>query len=76
MLKFFNYLKLNYYFINYYYNILVALAKKCVNESYNSTLDQGLAYEKTSFYATFGFNDRNEGMNAFTEKRKPKFEDN
>ena len=49
------------------------LAKESVNYAYNSSLSQGVEYERKLFYSTFSLNDQNEGMEAFIEKRKPKF---
>nr|ACO14710.1 Enoyl-CoA hydratase, mitochondrial precursor [Caligus clemensi] len=51
--------------------LIVRMAKEAVNASYETTLAQGLASEKTLFHATFGTQDRKEGMTAFMEKRKP-----
>jgi enoyl-CoA hydratase len=53
--------------------IIVAMAKQSVNAAYETTLEQGLVFEKTLFYSTFATNDRKEGMAAFIEKRPPKF---
>lgn len=49
------------------------LAKESVNQSYNSTLDQGLVFERKNFYLLFAGEDQKEGMNAFVEKRPPEF---
>ncbi len=49
------------------------LAKESVNYAYNSSLSQGIEYERKLFHSTFSLNDQNEGMEAFIEKRKPKF---
>ncbi len=51
------------------------VAKECVNESFNSSLDLGLLYERRNFHATWALEDRKEGMTAFAEKRKAKFTD-
>ena len=53
--------------------LIVQMAKDAVNASYETTLAQGLNYEKKLFHATFATNDRKEGMSAFVEKRKPAF---
>jgi enoyl-CoA hydratase len=53
--------------------LVVQLAKEAVNSAYETTLQQGVAFERRLFHATFGSNDRREGMSAFVEKRKPKF---
>ena len=53
--------------------IAVALAKESVIQSYNTTLDQGLLFERKNFYLTFATQDQKEGMRAFVEKRKADF---
>lgn len=53
--------------------LIVQLCKEAVNTSYETTLQQGLQFERRTFHATFGTADRKEGMNAFAEKRKPEF---
>lgn len=57
-------------------NPIVKIAKECVNVSYETTLSQGLLYERRMFHSTFGFDDRREGMKAFVEKRSPEFKNN
>ena len=42
---------------------------------YESSLKEGLSTEKRIFYGSFALHDRKEGMNAFVNKRKPKWED-
>lgn len=51
----------------------VMMAKDCINYSFEAPLTEALNYEKKLFYMSFGFPDRKEGMNAFLEKRTPKF---
>ncbi|KAF2880603.1 hypothetical protein ILUMI_25567 [Ignelater luminosus] len=53
--------------------IAVALAKESVNTAYETTLAEGLHFEKRTFHGTFATKDRKEGMTAFIEKRPPKF---
>ncbi|XP_076545776.1 putative enoyl-CoA hydratase, mitochondrial [Osmia lignaria lignaria] len=53
--------------------ITVAMAKECVNTAYETTLKEGLHFEKRMFHGTFATTDRKEGMTAFVEKRPPKF---
>ncbi|XP_043276876.1 probable enoyl-CoA hydratase, mitochondrial [Venturia canescens] len=53
--------------------LIVAIAKESVNTAYETTLREGLHYEKRAFHATFATADRKEGMSAFVEKRAPKF---
>lgn len=49
--------------------IAVRLGKEAVNQAYESHLQQGLAFERKSFYMLFGTEDQKEGMRAFVEKR-------
>ncbi|OWW21549.1 enoyl-CoA hydratase [Noviherbaspirillum denitrificans] len=51
----------------------VMAAKECVNRAYESTLAEGVLYERRNFHALFATNDQKEGMAAFLEKRKPEF---
>jgi len=53
--------------------IAIQLAKEAVNKSFETFLDEGLAYERRNFYLTFASEDQKEGMKAFVEKRKPEF---
>ena len=48
-------------------------AKEAVLKSANASLDEGLEFERKSFYLLFASADRTEGMKAFLEKRKPEF---
>ncbi|MEL6977719.1 MAG: enoyl-CoA hydratase-related protein [Pseudomonadota bacterium] len=53
---------------------LAALAvKECVNRAYDSTLSEGLLFEKRMFHALFGTEDKREGMDAFVENRSAQF---
>lgn len=52
---------------------IVMMAKEAVNRSFETTLEEGLRFERRLFHSTFGFDDRREGMTAFVEKRKPNF---
>ncbi|MCI4325397.1 MAG: enoyl-CoA hydratase-related protein [Thermoplasmata archaeon] len=54
--------------------LAVAWAKAVVNRGADATLDTALRLEAESAGHTFGTADRTEGMNAFLERRKPKFE--
>ena len=54
---------------------MVALAKEAVNVAYETTLAEGIRFERRVFYATFASEDRREGMQAFVEKRTPNFND-
>ncbi len=53
--------------------VAVKLAKEAVNNAFNSTLDEGLIFERKNFYLTFASADQKEGMAAFVEKRVPEF---
>ncbi|HQT63244.1 MAG: enoyl-CoA hydratase [Acidocella sp. 20-57-95] len=53
--------------------VAVALAKKAVNAAFETTLAQGVQYERATFLGLFGTLDQKEGMAAFIEKRKPVF---
>ncbi len=53
--------------------IAIKLAKEAVNNAFNSTLDEGLVFERKNFYLTFASQDQKEGMAAFVEKRNPDF---
>ena len=47
------------------------VAKEAVNRAFESTLAEGVRFERRTFHATFSFADRAEGMSAFADKRKP-----
>nr|QBH73214.1 putative cyclohex-1-ene-1-carboxyl-CoA hydratase [Liposcelis bostrychophila] len=53
--------------------IIVSICKESVNRAYETTLQEGLFFEKRMFNSTFGTEDRKEGMTAFIEKRAPQF---
>jgi enoyl-CoA hydratase len=53
--------------------LAVAGAKEAVLKAFNSPLDEGLEFERKSFYLLLASEDRQEGMKAFVEKRKPVF---
>lgn len=53
--------------------VAVQLAKEAVNRSFETHLDEGLAFERKNFYLTFASEDQKEGMKAFVEKRKADF---
>ena len=52
-------------------NPLAKLAKQAVNVAYETTLEEGIRSERALFYSTFALEDHVEGMEAFSEKRKP-----
>jgi enoyl-CoA hydratase len=49
------------------------MAKECVNRAYESTLAEGLLFERRTFHAVFATADQKEGMEAFSSKRAPEF---
>jgi len=51
----------------------VYMAKEAVNRAYETTLEEGVRFERRLFHATFALEDQKEGMAAFVEKRKPNF---
>ncbi|MDX5931098.1 enoyl-CoA hydratase [Acidiphilium acidophilum] len=53
--------------------VAVALAKRSVSRAFETTLAEGVAYERAVFLALFGTPHQREGMAAFLEKRKPDF---
>jgi len=52
---------------------VVAMIKDSVNRAYESTLSEGIKYERAMFYSCFATEDQTEGMTAFMEKRPPNF---
>jgi enoyl-CoA hydratase len=54
--------------------IAVRMAKESVLQSFQSSLDDGLMFERKNFYMCFASEDQKEGMNAFVEKRKAVFQ--
>ncbi|WP_299348882.1 enoyl-CoA hydratase [uncultured Shimia sp.] len=55
--------------------ITARTAKEAVNRSYETTLTEGLLFERRVFHALFATEDQKEGMNAFMEKRQAQFRD-
>ena len=52
---------------------VVMMIKEAVNRAYESSLAEGLLFERRSFHASFSLVDQKEGMTAFLEKRKADF---
>lgn len=50
-------------------------AKEAVNRSYETTLSEGILFERRVFHSMFATEDQKEGMGAFLEKRQPQFRD-
>ncbi|SAK94903.1 enoyl-CoA hydratase [Caballeronia temeraria] len=51
----------------------VMMAKEAVNRAYETTLAEGVHFERRLFHSLFATEDQKEGMAAFVEKRKPVF---
>ena len=54
-------------------SVSVMMAKEAVNRAYETTLAEGVRFERRLFHATFALEDQKEGMAAFVAKRKPQF---
>jgi enoyl-CoA hydratase len=54
---------------------IVTMTKETVNRAYETTLAEGVRFERRLFHAMFATHDQKEGMAAFSEKRKPGFKD-
>ncbi len=54
---------------------IVMMTKETVNRAYETTLAEGVRFERRLFHAMFATEDQKEGMAAFSEKRKPAFKD-
>jgi len=51
----------------------VMIAKESVNRAYETTLAEGVRFERRVFHSLFATDDQKEGMAAFIEKRPPNF---
>jgi enoyl-CoA hydratase len=51
----------------------VMMAKEVVNRAFETTLAEGIRFERRLFHALFATKDQKEGMAAFVEKRQPNF---
>jgi enoyl-CoA hydratase len=49
------------------------MAKEAVNRAFETTLAEGLLFERRVFHSSFATTDQSEGMAAFIEKRPPNF---
>ena len=51
----------------------VMLAKEAINRAFETSLAEGVRFERRVFHSLFATDDQKEGMAAFVEKRPPKF---
>ena len=52
---------------------VTAMVKEVVNKAFETTLAEGVAFERRVFHSAFALEDQTEGMSAFVEKRDPDF---
>ena len=52
---------------------VIMMIKESVNRAFESSLNEGLLFERRVFHSAFALNDQKEGMAAFVEKRKAQF---
>ncbi len=52
---------------------VVMMIKETINRAYETTLAEGVRFERRLFHSMFATEDQKEGMAAFVEKRKPNF---
>ena len=50
------------------------MTKETINRAYETTLAEGIRFERRVFHSMFAIADQKEGMAAFVEKRKPDFQ--
>ena len=55
--------------------VATMMTKEMVNRAYETTLSEGVRFERRLFHYMFATKDKAEGMAAFVEKRKPNFKD-
>jgi enoyl-CoA hydratase len=55
--------------------VTAMVVKEAVNRAQETTLQEGLIFERRMFHALFATDDQKEGMSAFMEKRQPQFRD-
>ena len=54
---------------------ILMMTKETVNRAYETTLAEGIRFERRLFHSMFATDDQKEGMAAFADKRKPVFKD-
>jgi enoyl-CoA hydratase len=52
---------------------VTAMVKEVVNRAFETTLTEGVAFERRVFHSAFALDDQTEGMSAFVDKRAPDF---
>ena len=52
---------------------IAMMAKESVNRVFETSLSEGIRFERRLFHSTFALGDQKEGMAAFTEKRQAEF---
>ena len=52
---------------------IAMMTKESINRAYETTLAEGIRFERRVFHAMFATTDQKEGMTAFVEKRPAKF---
>jgi enoyl-CoA hydratase len=52
---------------------VLMMVKESVNQSFETSLSQGVNFERRLFHSVFALEDQKEGMAAFVEKRRPAF---
>jgi enoyl-CoA hydratase len=52
---------------------VVMMIKESINRAYETSLAEGIVFERRLFHSQFALEDQKEGMAAFLEKRKPTF---
>jgi enoyl-CoA hydratase len=52
---------------------IVMMTKETVNRAFETTMEEGIRFERRLFLSMFATEDQKEGMKAFIEKRKPEF---
>jgi enoyl-CoA hydratase len=53
--------------------VAVQMGKEVINRAFETTLSEGILAERRAFYFLFSTEDQEEGMKAFSEKRKPRW---